>query len=360
VKVRHILIATHQQNQQGQLVPVREDSTAKKIADSVQTAIANGANFDTLCLKYSDDGTKDKGGIYDKVTTGRMVPEFNDFIFDHKSGEKGLVKTDFGYHYIEILSQKGSSPAYKIAYLTKSIEPSSSTDDSVNNVASQFAGNSLDQKAFDDNFEKTLKSKGLNKLLAMDIKPGDASINQVLVSRTLVKAIFGAKKGEVIKIPVANNYVVATVTDINDPGTQSVAKARPFVETILSKKKKAQQLIQKIGKVNTLEAVSTAMNQPVQIADSLRMTGGGFGFEPRVIGAAFNAANSGKVVPDPIEGSEGVFAIKVDNVSATSVANANIDDQRKQLAQALQQRQGYPTQILLKTATIKDGRSKFF
>jgi len=360
VKVRHILIATVQQNQQGQMIPIREDSTAKKLADSVQTAIKNGANFDTLCLKYSDDGTKDKGGIYDKVTTGRMVPEFNEFIFDHKPGEKGVVKTDFGYHYVEVLSQKGSSPAYKIAYLTKSIEPSSATDDSVNNVASQFAGNSLDQKAFDDNFEKTLKPKGLNKLLATDIRSGDASVNQALVSRSLVKAIFNAKKGEVIKMPVANNYIVATVTDINDAGTQSVAKARPMVEAILAKKKKAQQLIQKIGKVSTLEAISSSVNQPVQTADSLRMTGGSFGFEPRVIGAAFNTANSGRVVTEPIEGSEGVFAIKVDNVSATSVANANIEDQRKQLAQTLQQRQGYPTQILMKIATIKDNRSKFF
>lgn len=360
VKVRHILIATNQQNQQGQLIPVRADSTAKKLADSIQIAIKNGANFDTLCLKYSDDGTKDKGGVYDNVTTGRMVPEFNDFIFDHKTGDKGVVKTDYGYHYIEVLLQKGSSPAYKIAYLTKSIEPSSATDDSVNNAASQFAGNSLDRKAFDDNFEKTLKAKGINKLLAMDIQPGDASVNQVLVSRALVKAIFAAKKGEVIKIPVANNYVVATVTDINEAGTQSVTKARSLVESILLKRKKAQQIMQKIGKVSTLEAVSTAMNQPVQVADSLRMSGGAFGFEPRVVGASFNPANNGKTVAEPIEGNEGVFAIKVDNISATPVANANIDDQRKQLIQALQQRQGYPTQVLIKTATIKDNRSKFF
>lgn len=361
VTVRHILIATHQQNQQGQLVPVREDSAAKKIVDSVELAIKGGANFDTLCLKYSDDGTKDKGGIYNNVTTGQMVPTFNDFIFDHKPGEKGVVKTEFGYHYIEVLSQKGSSPAYKVAYITKSIYPSSATDDSVNNVANQFSGNSRDQKSFDDNFEKTLKTKGVNKLLAMDVKASDAAVNQVLVSRQLVKAIFAAKKGDVLSpFRVGDSYVVATVTDINEAGTQSVTKARPLVETILSKRKKAQQLIQKIGKVTTLEAVSSAVSQPLQVSDSLRMTGGSFGFEPRVIGAAFNTANSGKVVPDPIEGSEGVFAIKVDNISATPVANANIDDQRKQLAQALMQRQGYPTQILMKTATIKDNRSKFF
>jgi len=363
VKIRHILIATQQQNQQGQWVPVREDSTAKKLVDSIETAIKGGASFDTLVLKYSDDGTKDKGGIYDNVSTGRMVPTFNDFIFDHKTGDKGVVKTEFGYHYIEILSQKGNVPAYKIAYVTKAIFPGSATDDSVSNVASQFAGDSKDQKAYDDNFEKTLKPKGLNKLLANDIKANDASINQALpASRQLVKAIFNAKRGDVLQpYRVGDNYIVVTVTDVSEAGTQSVAKARPLVETVLSKKKKAQQLLQKIGKVSTLEAVSAAVNQPVQTVDSLRMTGGNnFGYEPRVIGAAFSQANNGKVVPEAIEGSEGVFAVKVDNVSATSVGNANIDDQRKQLAQGILQRQGYPTQILLKTASIKDYRSKFF
>jgi len=363
VKVRHILIGTQQQNQQGQMVPIREDSTAKKLADSIATAIKNGSNFDSLVVKFSDDqGSKDKGGLYENVYVGQMVPPFNDFIFSHKVGDKDVVKTDFGYHYIEVLAQKGNSPAYKLAYVTKSIYPSSATDDSVNNAANQFAGNSRDQKSFDDNFEKSLRSKGLNKLLASDIKASDAAVNQVLVSRPLVKAIFNAAKGDVLQpVRVGDNYIVATVTDINKEGVQSVTRARPMVEIVLLKRKKAQQLIQKIGKVSTLEAVSATMNQPVQVADSLRMTGGkNFGYEPRVIGASFNPANSSKVITDAIEGSEGVFAVKVENISATSVANANIDDQRKQLEQTLRQRQGYPTQILMKTASIKDNRAKFF
>ena len=50
IKSRHILIATHQQDNTGQLTPVREDSTAKRIADSVELAIRNGANFDRYLL----------------------------------------------------------------------------------------------------------------------------------------------------------------------------------------------------------------------------------------------------------------------------------------------------------------------
>ncbi len=372
VKVRHILISTQQQNQQGQMTQIRDDSTAKKLADSIATAIRNGSNFDTLVVKFSDDpGSKDKGGVYDNVYVGQMVPTFNDFIFDHKVGEKGVVKTDFGYHYIEILSQKGNSPAYKIAYLTKTIFPSNTTDDSVNNAASQFAGNSRDQKSFDDNFEKSLRPRGLNKLLASDIKPGDASVNQVLVSRPLVKAIFNANKGDVLTpLRVGDNYIVATVTEINKAGTQPVSKARPKVEVVLLKKKKAQQLIQKIGKVSTLEAVSTAMNQPVQTADSIRMSGGkNLGYEPRVFGASLNTGNNGKIISEPIEGQEGVFAVKVESVNATSVADANIEDQKKQLemrARQIQMANGqsqglpYPTNVLENVASIKDNRSKFF
>lgn len=363
VKVRHILIATQQQVQQGQWVPVREDSTAKKLVDSIQNAIKGGANFDTLCLKYSDDpGSKEKGGVYDKITTGQMIAPFNDFVFTHSTGDKGVVKTDFGYHYIEILSQKGSSPAYKIAYLSKPIYASNATDDSVSSKANQFASGSRDRKSFDENFDKQLRALGLNKFVAADIKPMDYAINQSLASRQLVKAIFNASVGDVLQpYRVGNNYVVATVTEINKAGTQSVSKARPTVEMVLLKKKKADQLIKKIGKVSTLEAVSSAVNQPVQTLDSLRMAGGNnFGYEPRVIGAAFNPANKDKVVPDAIAGTDGVYALRVDNVSATAVENANIDDQRKQMEQMLQQRMGYPIQILMKAATIKDNRAKFY
>ena len=72
-----------------------------------------------------------------------MVPAFNDFIFDHKVGESGVVKTEFGYHYIEILSQKGNTPAYKVAYLSKKIETSDETERNAENAALQFAGESV-------------------------------------------------------------------------------------------------------------------------------------------------------------------------------------------------------------------------
>jgi len=378
VKVRHILIATQQQSQ-GQMMQIREDSTAKKLADSLELAIKNGANFDSLCGKFSDDpGSKDKGGVYDNIYTGQMVTSFNDFVFSHKVGEKGVIKTEFGYHYIEILSQKGSEPAYKIAYLSKKIEASDETDRNAENAALQFAGESRDLKSFDANFEKNLKSKGLLKLFAPDINSHAFDIPGIGTSRKFIKAVFEADRGDVLQPErVGDNYVVAVVTEVNKPGTLSIAAGRRYIEPILRNQKKAALLKKRIGNISTLDAVSAAMKQPIQVADSLRFSGRGnnsISYEPKVLGATFNPANKGKVVNEALESRYGgVYVIRVDDVSATVVEMADVNALRKSLETqgrmgilmsnqyaGYGQRQYDPAAILRQAATIKDYRNKFY
>lgn len=360
VKVRHILVATTQRDpQSGQSYPVRDTATAYKLADSIRTAIAKGSSFDTLCVKLSDDpGSKDKGGVYDNVASGSMVGPFNDFIFLNPVGAKGIVKTDFGYHYIEILSQKGSGAGYKIAFLPKEIVVSPETDNNASNQANAFAGDSRDLKSFDANYEKTLKPKGINKGVAT-LAPKDAQITGVGFSRQLVRNIYDAKVGVVLKPEkVDNNYVVAVVTEALKEGTMSVDKARPIAEAAIRNKKKAAMLKQKIGKVTTLEAAAAALGgKQIETLDSLRVTGGGaLGYEPRITGAIFNPANKGKVVPEAIEGQSGVYVVRVESITATPVTAGSVADQRKE--QAAQKKNGVnPIEGLKKAATIKDSRT---
>ena len=376
VKVRHILISTQQQGQ-----VIREDSTAKKLTDSIQLAIKNGANFDSLCKKYSDDpGSKNNGGVYDNVYSGQMVPPFNDFIFSHGVGEKGVVKTEFGFHYIEILSQKGKNPAYKIAYLSRKIEASDETEKNAENESLQFAGASRDIKAFDDNFEKDLKPKGKQKLFAQDINSHAYNVPGIGVSRKFIKDIFDADKGEVLQPErVGDNFVVAVVTQVKKPGKPGAADARAMIEPILRNRKKAELLKKRIGNITTLEAVSTSMKQPIQSADSIRFNGSGnspVSYDPRIVGAAFNAANRGKVVNEALEGRfGGLYVIRVDNVTSTIVENADVSAEKKNLESQARMRilmsnqysqfGGYgqqydPAEVLRKAANIKDYRNKFY
>jgi peptidyl-prolyl cis-trans isomerase D len=362
--VRHILIQTFNPQTQQAMLP---DSVARKRIDSLNLALRNGASFDSLALLFSDDkGSAQKGGVYDYFPQNQMVKAFNDFVFNGKVGDRDVVKTEYGYHLVEILGQKGSQPHYKIAYLAKPIVASTETDNAASNQASQFAGDSRDAKGFDAAYEKALKGKGFAKLVAADIRPTDYSVNGVGASREFVKAIFEADKGDVLQpYRVGDAYVVAAVTDVQKAGLLGVAKARATVEPILRNKKKATQIQQKIGKVTTLEAVSSAMSQPVQTADSLRFNGErnpALGYESKVLGAAFNPANAGKLVPEALVGQAGVYVVRVDAVSTTPVMAGSIEEQRSTMQAQARQMMQYrpPTEVLRKSAKIEDNRAKFF
>jgi peptidyl-prolyl cis-trans isomerase D len=362
VKVRHILISTTQRDQNGQTTQVRDTTSAFKLADSIRTEIARGANFDSLAAKLSEDpGSKDKGGVYEGVYYGQMVPEFNDFIFMNPVGSKDIVKTDFGYHYIEVMQQKGSGAAYKIARLPLPIMASSETDNRALEEANQFAADSRDMKGFDELFEKTQKPKGRVKNFAQNLTPIAAQVSGLGFSRPLVRSAYDAKLGEVLKPERINDaYIVAVVTNVYEEGTKDVETVRTEVEPLLRNKKKAGVLKSKIGKVTTLEAAAAALgNKQIEPIDSVRINAtASLGYEPRVSGAIFNPANKGKVVPEVLEGVSGVYVVRVENVTATASTSGDISQQRNQLYMQNKANAGGQVLVVLKnSATIKDKRA---
>jgi len=371
VNVRHILIGLNANNGQ----TVRDDSTAKKLADSIERVIRAGSNFDSLMTQYSDDGgSKANGGKYENVTPGQMVPEFNEFIFSKPTGSKGVVKTQFGYHYIEVLSQKGSSPVFEVAYLAKPIVASRTTDATASNAANQFAGNSRNPKDFAANWEKDLKAQGIQKI-PVTLGQNDYNIVGLGVSRSFVKAVYEADQGDVIEpTMIGDKYVVAVVTAVNKAGTMPLEQARLQVEPLLRNEKKAENIIKKIGPYTSLEDASTKAGFPIENLDSIRFEGQTqLSYETKLLGAAFNTANNGKVVAKPIDGASGVYVLRVNSQATTPVAAANIEDQRRMARmQAIQRISGgnygnfgfgmqdaTPVSVLRKLADIDDNRKKF-
>ncbi|TAF55762.1 MAG: peptidylprolyl isomerase [Sphingobacteriia bacterium] len=285
-KVRHILINTGNP-QTGQMV--RTDSAAKKLVDSIALAIKSGADFNALCAQYSEDaGSKDKGGVYDFFPQGQMVVPFNDFSFDKPVGSKDVVKTDFGYHYIEVLGQKDFKPAYKVAYLAKPLVASNETISEASTAAAQFTVSSKNAKQFNENALKQ------NKVVfpVSDLKANDNSINTLGENRQLVRWAFEKSVGDVSEpVEIGDKYVVALLTAVNKPGLMSATEARPQVEGMVRNEKKAKLIIDTKIKGNSLEEISASTKSPVLHADSLVFAAAfiaGVGSEPKVVGAAFN------------------------------------------------------------------------
>ncbi|MBI5372806.1 MAG: SurA N-terminal domain-containing protein [Sphingobacteriales bacterium] len=371
VKCRHVLVGTDVQ--QGGF----DDSTASRKIDSIKNAINAGASWDAMVQQYNpaSDGSRQNKGEMTFSSTQIQDPgfakEFAQFIlFDGKVGERKVVKTSFGYHYIEIMAAIQPSAHYKIAYLPKEIIASQETDNAALNEANLFAGDNRDLKSFEANYEKTLKPKGIQKAVASDIGRSSSYINGLNgATRSFVRAIYDAKKGEVLKPErIDDNYVVAVVTDVFEEGTMSPARARLAGDIApLRNKKKEEILKKKIGTVTTLEDAIAKLggNKIIETADSIRINSAlsaGLGYEPKVTGAAFNPANKGKLVPEVIGGQQGVYVVRVDYQATTPVTNGDVNAERASRYQQAKQNlsnqysQNNPLSILRNAATIKDKR----
>lgn len=360
-KVRHILVATNQQDpNSGNMVQIRGDSAAKKRLDSAIALLKSGTPFDSVALKYSDDpGSKTMGGVINNFTSGQMDENFNDFSFTGKPGETKIVKTVFGYHYVEILGQTGSETGYKIAYLSKPIEASTETDNAASNAASQFAAASRNS----DQFQSNAKKQNLSINTSPEFGENDFSIPGVGESRTLVKWAYDNKVGSVSDPEeIDNKYVVAMVSAINEKGTSSVQAVRQTVEPLVRNEKKAQIIISTQMKGNSLQEVSSNAHQPVKNVDSLSFNSfivPDLGNEPTFIGAAFNKQLLNKT-SSPIAGNQGVFVVQSGGVTGVSNIGQTADAQKNQNEQMLKQQTGQEIAVLKKAADIKDYRFKFY
>ena len=367
IKCRHILLGTNNP-QTGEVI--MQDSIAKQKIDSVSAAIKAGADFVTLQEKYSTDevAKKEKGEMtFDLATvqSENFAKEFGDFLLNESGETKKVVKTQFGWHYIEILEKKNPQPAYKIAYMAKEIIPSDETVNAANAAATKLSGMARDIKAFD----QYIKQNGLAKIdVPAVVKENEGQLGGLQDARPVVKWAFDAKEGEVSEpFLVGTQYVVAVVTKKVTEGVPDVKTARPLVETQIRNRKKAEEIRKKIGNAASLEAAAAAYQKQVLTTgtdSTLTFNASiinGIGNEPKIAGASFNKDYQAKVSP-AIDGNSGVFLIKVNSVNKKPQTDSSIALQQRSMrvSQAMQAALGKSFEALKKVAEIKDKRSKFF
>ncbi len=363
VKVRHILIKTGERGQ-----PTLADSIAKSRIDSIAAAAQSGADFNALVIKYSDDqGSKSTKGEYEFASAqfSNLSKEFAEVAFYGKVGDKKIVKVDnqsySGYHYIEVLEQRKPELAYKVAYLSRSIDASQETINTASNAAAQFAGNSRNRKSFDENVQKQNKQA----LIAADIKRNDNTATGLGDSRQLIRWVYDNEVGDVSEpFEVGDRYIVALITDASDKGLMSIGKGRMIAEPFVRNEKKAQQIINNKFKGGaSLEAVAQGAGVSVMRADSVSFAQPfipNIGNEPKITGAAFNKSLVGKV-SDPIAGNTGVFAIRAENAFGMVTPGNTSEQVRQQLEGQLKQMGGYRSiEALKKAAKIEDNRYEFY
>ncbi|MBR6656972.1 MAG: peptidylprolyl isomerase [Oscillospiraceae bacterium] len=102
VNVRHILLVPPAEEgaTPSEQAWAEAESRANEVLDKYLAGEMTEEAFGELAKEYSADGNASRGGIYENVYKGQMVPAFNDWCFDpaRAIGDTGIVKTPYGYH----------------------------------------------------------------------------------------------------------------------------------------------------------------------------------------------------------------------------------------------------------------------
>jgi peptidyl-prolyl cis-trans isomerase C len=74
--------------------------------NNLKQQIVDGADFAQIAAAHSQCPSGKQGGDLGSFSPGQMVPEFDTVVFNEAIGDvHGPVKTQFGYHLIEITSR---------------------------------------------------------------------------------------------------------------------------------------------------------------------------------------------------------------------------------------------------------------
>jgi len=87
-RARHILVST------------------EELCLKLKTQIENGSDFADVARQHSQCPSGRQGGDLGEFAPGQMVKEFDEVVFKKEVGvTHGPVKTQFGYHLVEITSR---------------------------------------------------------------------------------------------------------------------------------------------------------------------------------------------------------------------------------------------------------------
>ncbi len=348
----------------GPSITTRSDAQAKLLADSV-LALLNGKKmtFEEAVSQFSDDPQKtenngDMGwqpdggyGIFNEQIVN--TPVGNHFVVEHPQG--------IGYMIVKVTDKTPASKKYRVALITREIEPSKATSDAAFAAAHKFAANnrvlsSLEASAQQEN----LQVRNVRANMMTESLSGIPNARQIVQWAFDEKTQVGNVADQVYECE--GMFVVAALKDVFKKGYATLDQVRPMIEQQVRNQKKAELLLAraeeaaKVGKdINTIAA---KLNVAVDTLDSVAFNDyylGRYGMEPKVQ-SVIAATKSGLV--GPVKGTSGVYMVQVDS----KAQNANVNSQtiQSQLTQGYRNKARMLTQALRMNADITDQRNKFF
>jgi peptidyl-prolyl cis-trans isomerase D len=271
-KSRHILI---------QVAPgadAKTDAAAKAKAEDVLKQLKAGGSWDELAKKYSDDpGSKNTGGDLGFAQRGRMVPEFDNAIFTQKIGDIEIVKSQFGYHVVQV-EERQTAHTQPLNEVLPQIQTTLLRESAAQ--AEENYARALTSEADKDGLEKAAAAHHLEVVTTPPVER--TGVIAALASSTeLLSKAFAAKQGDAPQFaPTGEGYAVFQVTGIQAAHAPAFADWKSHVLDDYRNEKlpgllnqKTQELADKAKAENDLAKAAKELGATVKTSDLVSPTG---------------------------------------------------------------------------------------
>ena len=220
---RHILIKVDPK------ADAKTDAAAKAKAEDIAKQLRNGGNWTDIAKKNSDDpGSKDSGGELGFAQRGRMVPEFDKAIFENKINDIAVVKSQFGYHVVQV-EERQSAHAQSLAEVTDTIKATLSRQlvaQAEDNYAKQLA-----QEAAQKGLQAAATAHHLDVVTTAPVAAG-GTVSSLPDGAELVSKAFQAKKGDAPQTATTGEgFAIFQVTNVAPAHAPSFAEWKDHVLT---------------------------------------------------------------------------------------------------------------------------------
>ena len=256
----------------------KTDAAAKAKAEGILKELQGGANFAELAKKYSDDpGSKDTGGELGFAQRGRMVPEFDNAIFTQKIGDYKLIKTQYGYHIVQV-EERQAAHTQQLNEVLPTIQATLIREKSA--AAQENYARALTSEAIKNGLDKTAAAHHLQVVTTPPV--GEQGVIAALPdgSQLLAKA-FQSKQGDPAQYaPTGEGYAIFQVTGVTAAHAPTFADWKSHVlddyrseqlPALLSQKTK--ELADKAKSMNDLAKAAKEMGATVKTSDEVTLSG---------------------------------------------------------------------------------------
>ena len=342
-----------------------EEAHAK--ADSIQKALAGGADFVAIAKRYGQTGEKVwfTGQQYEAAPG--MSEDNRTYIEALLNGEVNAIQNvalTQGNIILQVVDKKAMKTKTTAAIIKKLIDFSKATRSDAYNKFSEFVAKS----ATAADLEKNASKYGYHVQSLNDVSTSEHYVAGVHGTRDALKWLFDAKQGDVSPLYECgdnDHLMVIVLSAIHPKGYRSWDD--PQVKEILKreviKDKKAEKLMAKLKGVNSIAAaqakgakVSTVSQITFAAPAFVQATGSA---EPALSGAVAATA-AGKFSKNPVKGNAGVYVFQVVKKALRAGSKYNETMAMQQAAQQNMQFLSNFMQDLILKANVVDNRYLFF